>query len=86
MVEGVYKLNLAFVANLFNNHPSLDKPDISWEQVENIEETREEKSKYRIMILVLRINCINLLISIILLLYPNVYHKSIFSNLFIIAT
>ena len=26
MAEGVYKLNLAFVANLFNNHPSLDKP------------------------------------------------------------
>ena len=25
VTEGVYKLNLAFVANLFNNHPSLDK-------------------------------------------------------------
>ena len=43
--EGVYKLNLAFVANLFNNHPSLDKPDIDWEGLENLEETREEKSK-----------------------------------------
>lgn len=26
VVEGVYKLNVAFVANLFNNHPALDKP------------------------------------------------------------
>jgi len=40
----VYKLNLAFVANLFNNHPSLDKPDIDWEGLENLEETREEKT------------------------------------------
>ena len=46
MVEGVYKLNLAFVANLFNNHPSLDKPDINWDDIENMEETREEKSKH----------------------------------------
>ena len=45
VTEGVYKLNLAFVANLFNNHPSLDKPDIDWEGLENLEETREEKSK-----------------------------------------
>ena len=44
VVEGVYKLNLAFVANLFNNHPSLDKPDIDWNDIENMEETREEKS------------------------------------------
>ena len=46
VTEGVYKLNLAFVANLFNNHPSLDKPDIDWEGMENLEETREEKSKF----------------------------------------
>ena len=46
VTEGVYKLNLAFVANLFNNHPSLDKPDIDWEGLENLEETREEKSKH----------------------------------------
>jgi hypothetical protein len=46
VVEGVYKLNLAFVANLFNNHPSLDKPDINWDDIENMEETREEKSEY----------------------------------------
>lgn len=41
VVNGVYKLNLAFVANLFNNHPGLDKPEI---EIESIEETREEKS------------------------------------------
>jgi len=44
VTEGVYKLNLAFVANLFNNHPSLDKPDIDWHDIENLEETREEKT------------------------------------------
>lgn len=27
VVEGIYKLNLAFVANLFNNYPGLDRPD-----------------------------------------------------------
>ncbi|RWS15833.1 plastin-2-like protein [Dinothrombium tinctorium] len=43
VVEGVYKLNLAFVANLFNNHPALDKPEEPLE-LENIEETREEKT------------------------------------------
>jgi plastin-3 len=43
VVRGVYKLNLAFVANLFNNHPGLDKPiDPSLEFT--IEETREEKT------------------------------------------
>ncbi|KAG5673573.1 hypothetical protein PVAND_003611 [Polypedilum vanderplanki] len=43
VVNGVYKLNLAFVANLFNNHPGLDKPD-QIEGLEGIEETREEKT------------------------------------------
>lgn len=43
VVEGVYKLNVAFVANLFNNHPALDKPDEPLE-LENLEETREEKT------------------------------------------
>ncbi|CAH1787449.1 unnamed protein product [Owenia fusiformis] len=42
VVSGNYKLNLAFVANLFNNHPGLDKdvevPD------DYVEETREEKT------------------------------------------
>ena len=40
MVRGHDKLNLAFVANLFNNHPALDPPE---EEVDIIEETREEK-------------------------------------------
>lgn len=44
VVEGVYKLNVAFVANLFNNHPGLDKPDEPIEGLESIEETREEKT------------------------------------------
>ena len=43
VVNGVYKLNLAFVANLFNNAPGLDKPE-QIEGLETIEETREEKS------------------------------------------
>lgn len=43
VVNGVYKLNLAFVANLFNNHPALEQPDEPLE-LENIEETREEKT------------------------------------------
>lgn len=43
VVEGVYKLNVAFVANLFNNHPALDKPEEPLE-LENLEETREEKT------------------------------------------
>ena len=42
-MRGNAKLNLAFVANLFNNHPALepleDQPEIE------IEETREEKSE-----------------------------------------
>lgn len=45
VVNGVYKLNLAFVANLFNNHPGLDQPE-QIEGLDAIEETREEKSKY----------------------------------------
>lgn len=43
VVDGVYKLNVAFVANLFNNHPALDQPDEPLEMI-NLEETREEKS------------------------------------------
>ena len=39
-MRGQEKLNLAFVANLFNNHPSLDPPV---EEIHIIEETREEK-------------------------------------------
>ncbi|XP_044741174.1 plastin-2 [Chrysoperla carnea] len=44
VVQGVYKLNLAFVANLFNNHPGLDKPEGVIEDYDAIEETREEKT------------------------------------------
>lgn len=48
VVNGVYKLNLAFVANLFNIHPGLDQPD-EIEGLESIEETREEKSMHPIV-------------------------------------
>ncbi|XP_063220172.1 plastin-1 [Bacillus rossius redtenbacheri] len=45
VVNGIYKLNLAFVANLFNNHPGLNRPDGNIEGLENlVEETREEKT------------------------------------------
>jgi len=44
VVNGNYKLNLAFVANLFNNYPALDKKDdIDLESLQIHEETREEK-------------------------------------------
>ncbi|GFY61016.1 plastin-1 [Trichonephila inaurata madagascariensis] len=43
VADGVYKLNVAFVANLFNNHPALDQPDEPLEII-NLEETREEKT------------------------------------------
>jgi plastin-3 len=45
VVNGIYKLNLAFVANLFNNHPALNvDPNLAVEGLENLEETREEKT------------------------------------------
>jgi plastin-3 len=40
VVRGQEKLNLAFVANLFNNHPSLEPPQ---EDIAIVLETREEK-------------------------------------------
>mgnify|MGYP001791815052 CR=1 FL=1 len=43
VVKGNYKLNLAYVANLFNTYPALEKPDDA--EFEFIEETREERSK-----------------------------------------
>jgi hypothetical protein len=43
VVAGVDKLNLAFVANLFNKYPALDNPDN--DELDAIIETREEKSK-----------------------------------------
>ena len=44
VVKGQERLNLAFVANLFNNYPALDPPkeDIVIE-MDTIEETQEEK-------------------------------------------
>ncbi|KAK2154859.1 hypothetical protein LSH36_255g00034 [Paralvinella palmiformis] len=42
VVSGNYKLNLAFVANLFNTYPALEKPD-DFDMEELHEETREEK-------------------------------------------
>ncbi|CAH1103366.1 unnamed protein product [Psylliodes chrysocephalus] len=42
VVNGVYKLNLAFVANLFNNHPGLEQNGA--DGFETIEETREERT------------------------------------------
>jgi len=39
IVKGVEKLNLAFVANMFNKHPALDEPTEDL----GIQETREEK-------------------------------------------
>ena len=45
VVSGNYKLNLAFVANLFNTYPALEKPD-DFDMEELHEETREEKSMY----------------------------------------
>ena len=43
VVSGNYKLNLAFVANLFNNYPALELPE-DIDLAEFHEETREEKS------------------------------------------
>lgn len=47
VAAGVYKLNLAFVANLFNQMPGLERPDeTEMRELEQIEETREEKSNF----------------------------------------
>ncbi|KAJ0171116.1 hypothetical protein K1T71_013315 [Dendrolimus kikuchii] len=43
VVGGVYKLNLAFVANLFNQHPGLQRTDNA-EEYHQLDETREEKT------------------------------------------
>ena len=42
--SGIYKLNCAFVANLFNKHPGLDSSNIDLEDYANVEESREEKT------------------------------------------
>ena len=44
VVNGMEKLNLAFIANLFNNFPAMDVPENQDLSVE-FEETREEKSE-----------------------------------------
>jgi len=44
VVEGNQKLNMAFVANLFNTYPALDAPEVQPEDDVNNEETREEKT------------------------------------------
>lgn len=44
VVLGNQKLNMAFVANLFNTYPALDAPEVQPEEDLNNEETREEKT------------------------------------------
>ncbi|XP_065166238.1 plastin-3 isoform X1 [Atheta coriaria] len=44
VVNGVYKLNVAFVANLFNKHPGLEQTNGTEYEYETVEETREEKT------------------------------------------
>ena len=44
IINGSMKLNLAFLANLFNTNPALDPPTPQPPPV--IQETREEKSEY----------------------------------------
>ena len=46
IVKGNRKLNLAFVANLFNMFPALESTDIEVPDDDDIEETREEKSTW----------------------------------------
>ena len=46
IVKGNPKLNLAFVANLFNMFPALESTDIEVPDDDDIEETREEKSTW----------------------------------------
>lgn len=43
VVSGIYKLNVAFLANLFNKFPALDIPEAPI-KIETIEETRAEKT------------------------------------------
>ena len=45
VVNGVNKLNLAFVANLFNMYPALGEPEGDYDMEQFQEETREEKSE-----------------------------------------
>lgn len=49
VVSGNTKLNLAFVANLFNNYPALDTNVVIDEVM--VEESREEKSMWQFCLL-----------------------------------
>ncbi|MCP9265646.1 Plsi protein [Dirofilaria immitis] len=44
VAQGNYKLNLAFVANLFNKYPGLPEPGTDEFEIDAIDETREEKT------------------------------------------
>ncbi|VDN91204.1 unnamed protein product [Brugia pahangi] len=47
VAQGNYKLNLAFVANLFNKYPSLPEPgadEFVFPEIDAVDETREEKT------------------------------------------
>ena len=47
-MSGHEKLNMAFVANLFNNHPALDPPeDDDDEIIGNIFLVKKSKKKYK---------------------------------------
>lgn len=46
IVKGHTKLNMAFVANLFNTYPCLPPVEDMEEEIEDYEETREELSKF----------------------------------------
>ena len=48
VVAGVEKLNLAFVANLFNNYPALDDPEPGAvdEMARNVQEKKSKKSLF----------------------------------------
>ena len=52
VVSGNQKLNLAFVANLFNNYPALDNAEMP--DLDVREESREEKSKWTVVMIVIK--------------------------------
>ena len=63
VVSGNYKLNLAFVANLYNSYPALDKADVDLEDL--VPETREEKSTYAARVHIVRKSCCTSLRSVL---------------------
>jgi len=75
-MDGNEKLNLAFVANLFNSYPCLpndgDDDFVQESQDESLNETREEKSMKRnviiiIIIIIISITIITITIIIIII-------------------